>query len=420
MAMPNTYARGAACLPDVRRSRGSQDTEDPHRRQWTSRAGWKPGLAAPLFSAGELTSSILQEGAACLTSQRRQAQCSLEYYLALLAYCQQGRQLTAGDKSVPAVLRQWRETLHASAADPDNPALREQAMAGASALSGALNQLGDSYNRAARTAGMEAAESVRLVNYHLETLAGWNRAISVHLKTHGEAPPGSIMQERLAARESALDALFRYIDIDIEEKHSGSLIVSMHGANLVFFDRRAEYVPSHAHLAPLAGILAAQIQARDKLFPQARAHLDAWIRDFSQAFNQLYSTAPPGGDGQPPGHGLFNLDEACRLTLHPELADAPLQFEPRAGRWAMLSWDEKDRSPPFDQLFTDRINEIEKKKDLAADIGERIAWQEQVLASGCGEAELTRLINCQKAFLTVYERSGAAEQTYGKLVRDGM
>ena len=384
------------------RKKASDQTGTP--RQWVSRAGWRPGLAAPLVTNGELTDHVVRAGQAYAARRRRIIVSRFEYYQLLSVFCQNAERLAARDGGLGEALGQLRETLRENAP--------EQAVKQAVALAGRVNSLHSGLRQAGRDAGVDAAESVRIVNMHLDTVAAWNRAVSAHRKA-GDSP-GTALADRLPALDTALDELFRHIDIDYEEKKSGSLIVSMHGANLVYFDRRAEYAPAHASLAPLSGMLAAHIEARDKMFAECSEVLAAWASAFSAIFNRTYRAGSRATD-----NALFSVDVPFRLAFDPVLVENPSAFDAEAGIRALSEAEEKTAGQTLERFLSDIRAKNAAARDKASQLLACVVWQNKCIADGPGETEMRDLVNCQRTFLAAYGRSGPVERLYQTLVNGG-
>ena len=186
----------------------------------------------------------------------------------------------------------------------ENIPIRSTTLEEAKQMTARFNQLSNQLAGYRRDVDAEVAESVTQINRLLQSVADYNKYIVAG--EYGGAS-GATANDLRDQRGEFLKELYEYMDVDVVEEPNGSVIVSMHGRNLVYFDQIQElqnektispdgtmvntpvFSSDRYPIRPKNGELAAQIEIRDQIIPSYQKEIDNLAANFIWEFNRAHS-----------------------------------------------------------------------------------------------------------------------------------
>ncbi len=287
---------------------GNVDSPGYSRQRLNQEAtlGWNSGLSTAVVGTGVWVSSVKRVGSEYVEKQLRQATTTDEYYGSLQTTY--GRiksyvnELT-GNALSDSMANFWSAMSDVST-HVENIAVRRTALEEAEQMTGRFNALAEQLADYRKDLDDEVGGSVTEINRLLKGIAELNMQIVATEQGGKSAIAANDLRDQ---RGNFAKELYKYIDADIVEEDNGSYIVSMHGRNLVYFDRAEEVVnekrlsgdgtmvnnPVFASdgypLAPGDGLLAAQMNGRDKVIPSYQKDVDDLAANFIWEFNRAHS-----------------------------------------------------------------------------------------------------------------------------------
>ncbi len=287
---------------------GNVDTAG-YSRQRLAQAGTvngTGGLSNAIFGNGVWVSSVKRVANEYVEKQLRQATTRDEYagakqigYANLKSFYNELK-----DNGLSTSMDNFWDAMNDFSSQVENVAIRNTTLAEAEQMTGRFNVLGQQLDDYGRDVNNEVVESVIQINRLAQTIAQLNKNI-VNTELGGqESRSANDLRDQ---RGEALKELAKYMEVDAIEEPNGSYTVSLHGRTLVYFDQAKDIVntkvensrglmvnmPAFAQdkypLNPKDGLLAAQMELRDKIIPSYQDELDNLASNFIWEFNRVYS-----------------------------------------------------------------------------------------------------------------------------------
>ncbi len=288
---------------------GNIDTPGYSRQRLGQAAtkGWTGGLGNSIVGNGVWTTSIKRIADEYVEKQLRVAISTDEYY-GNLRDCYNNIQSFFDEPATGNALSDSMNLFWTAMEDYDGHVeslgVRTTTIAEAEMMTKRFNNLGTQLAQYRKDVDDQVAESVNVINETLRTIAELNKVI-------GNSELGGA-SERVAndlrdQRGEAIKKLYEYMDVDTVEESNGSISVSIHGRNLVYYDIPKEisidksmspdgtlvnvpvFASDHYPLQPWDGQLAAQMKMRDEIIPSYQKDINDLAANFIWEFNRAYS-----------------------------------------------------------------------------------------------------------------------------------
>ncbi len=182
--------------------------------------------------------------------------------------------------------------------------IRSTAMEEATALVSRFNKLGTQMEDLRVGVNDQVVDSVNQINRIMKEIADLNSSIvTTELGGNSNVSANDLRD----LRGECLKELYEYMDVDVVEESNGSVIVSLHGRNLVYYDQTKPieidrtigpdgkqvntpvFGSDKYPLEPKSGQLAAQLELRDKIIPSYQKDIDTLAQNFIWEFNRAHS-----------------------------------------------------------------------------------------------------------------------------------
>lgn len=317
---------------------GNVDTPG-YTRQRLNQVGQKgtsSGLSGAIIGNGVWTQSVRRISDEFAEKQMRTA-LNNDYYYGNLKYCYANIQTYFNELSGNALsdsMNDFWKAMENVDSHVETISIRSTALTEAEQMTRRFNSMGSQLATYRKDADDQVADSITNINRLLNTVAELNRTI-----TNNElgGATGKVANDLRDQRGEALKELYQYMDIDVVEEANGSMIVSMQGRNLVYYDKvqavsidktaspdgtlvnTPVFGSDHYPLRPSSGTLAAQMEMRDSIIPSYQKDIDNLAANFIWEFNRAYS--------QTRGLESFNSIKSLNAPIDPSVTLDKLAYK---------------------------------------------------------------------------------------------
>ncbi len=288
---------------------GNIDTAGYSRQRLNQAAtkGWTGGLGVAVVGNGVWTTSIKRVADEYVEKQLRTSITTDEYYGNLqdgYTNIQTFFDEPATGNAISDSINLFWTAMEDYDSHVESLGVRTTVLTEAEHLTARFNKLGTALADYRKDVDNQVAESVTVINRLLDTIAELNKNI-VFTECGGVSP--RVANDLRDQRGEAIKQLYEYMDVDTVEEDNGSISVSIHGRNLVYFDipkkisidkstspdgtlvNTPVFESDHYPLRPSDGQLAAQMEMRDVILPSYQKDVNDLAANFIWEFNRAYS-----------------------------------------------------------------------------------------------------------------------------------
>lgn len=325
---------------------GNSDTQGYSRQVLQQQAlrGYGTSVGNAILGIGVWTQKVTRVADEYIEKQLRESVSQDEYY-GNLQSCYSNIQYMYNELTGNAIsdaMDSFWDSMNDLSAHVEDIAIRKTAITDAQAMTQRFNRLSQQLVDYRKDVDNQVAESVNNINQLLNTVATLNKQITTSEFGGVSAREANDLRDQ---RGEAIKALYEYMDIATQEEENGSIIVSLHGRNLVYFDLVKEvsidknespdgtlvntpvFASDHYPLRPQSGKLAAQLEMRDEIIPSYQKDVNDLAANFIWEFNRIYSQT----------RGLETFDSITSLN-GPKVSNVTLD---------KLDWNDQIMKPTF-------------------------------------------------------------------------
>lgn len=271
--------------------------------------GWSSGLNNAVIGTGVWTTSVTRIANEHVEKQLRQATSSNNYYNTMYSGYQNiqayfGRPQADGKGTTLAdTMDNFWNSMSDFSTHIEMTSTRTTLLKQAEALTTHINTLSNQLKTFRQSADDQVGESVNQINAKLNEIAALNQAI---VKTENGGATGVVANDLRDRRGEITKELYAMMDIDAREEPNGSMIISIHGRTLVYYDQVNEVKTERVQsgdmivtnpvfssdgypLEPKNGQLAALMELRDVTIKSYMDDLDKLSGTMVWEFNRIYS-----------------------------------------------------------------------------------------------------------------------------------